>query len=294
MPVIQQRFVYFLLMTSKNNHMDVLDSHHFLQEKLSLQTRKVAAYDLDGHRVWIKAAGPRTPYLLFRLLTIVIRWLGLAPLRPFNNHGSTEAIAIESRRLQNLAALGLPVPQLLAADTGGILIRDLGHPDTQTLNLHQALARCQGGEERLALLRLAMDALAGVHAKGTYLSQAFARNMVFMPDGRLGFIDFEEDPGQDLTLPECQARDVLCLIFSLSLFFTRDDDREQAITLLADYLLLQSAASREASLAAMTRLQWLRGLPANPAFGKDTVRAQATGAIFKGITSRLTSRSVSA
>ncbi|MEL0028820.1 MAG: hypothetical protein VW625_09210 [Perlucidibaca sp.] len=261
--------------------MDSLNPQIFLRDSLQTQARKVASYDLDGRRVWIKAAGPAAPYLLFRLLGRIIRWLGLAPLRPFNNHGGSEAIDIESERLRSLGELGVRVPRLLASTPDGLLIEDLGGADA--VNLHQALTRCPDNDQRLLLLRQAIAAIASVHAKGTYLSQAFARNMVFMADGELGFIDFEEDPGRDLSLPECQARDLLCLIFSVSLFFTDPGSRRQVIPLLTDYLRRQTPACRTGSLKAMRRLAWLRHLPGSPAFGKDTVRAQATGAIFHDI-----------
>jgi len=267
--------------------MDAMTPQQFLQEHLQQQARKVVPYQLHGRRVWVKAAGPSTPWLLFRLLTMIIRWLGLAPLRPINNRGGADAIAIESARLRTLGALGLPVPRLLASQTDGILIEDLGQTSA-SVNLHQALATSQDTASRVSLLQQALDALAQVHVRDSYLSQAFARNMIFMPDGGIGFIDFEEDPGQDLTLAECQARDVLCLIFSVSLFFADADSQRQVLPLFAGYLRRQSADSRAASLTAMRKLGWLRHLPGNPAFGKDTVRAQATGALFKGLADQLT------
>lgn len=267
--------------------MDATTTTHFLEDKLRQQTRKVAAYDLDGNRVWVKTAGPETPYLLFRLLAVIVRWLGLSPLRPLNNHGSTEAIAIESHRLQKLAALELPVPQLLASTESGILIADLCQPSARAMNLHQTMTIRQDPAERLALLRQAVSAINNVHRKGTYLSQAFARNMVFTGNGDIGFIDFEEDPGQDLSLAECQARDLLCFIFSISLLFADSATRAMAIPVFADVLMHQRMETRHVTLKTMGRLAWMRHLPAGELLGKDAARARATGALLHGIMAQL-------
>ena len=60
-------------------------------------------------------------------------------------------------------------------------------------------------------------AIAAVHARGAYLSQAFARNLMHCPDGVIGFIDFEDDPGETLSIAECQARDWLSYLHSTAL-----------------------------------------------------------------------------
>ena len=78
--------------------------------------------------------------------------------------------------------------------------------------LEQAAAN--GPAALLAAWREGLAAIAAVHACGCYLSQAFARNLVLCPDGVIGYIDFEDDPGATLTLAECQARDWLSYLHS--------------------------------------------------------------------------------
>src|SRR5690606_27248956 len=121
------------------------------------------------------------------------------------NPGGTAAIAIEARRLQQLAALGLRVPQLLALESEGLLIADLGEGGRAPLVLNERLeqAAAAGPAALLSAWREGLDAIAGVHARGAYLSQALSRNLMHCPDGQIGFIDFEDDPGARLPLAEC-------------------------------------------------------------------------------------------
>ena len=56
-----------------------------------------------------------------------------------------------------------------------------------------------------------------MHARDAYLSQAFSRNLMHCPDGGIGFIDFEDDPGATLSLAECQTRDWLSYLHSTAL-----------------------------------------------------------------------------
>lgn len=250
----------------------------FLHEKQALQSRKVEAHALDGSRVWLKLAGPGKPFRLFRVLAALMTWLGLGALRPVHGRGGTEAIAIEARRLRELDALGLAVPRLLASTPSSLLLSDLGNAE-DSLNLHQALATATP-ERRQHLIERALAALGQVHRQGGYLSQAFARNLIVMPRDQIGFIDFEEDPRVNLSLADCQARDLLCLIYSVAFFFTSQRERRQLANRLRLHLAGRDPATRATVLSVMRRLQWLRRLPASPRLGKDTLRVQATGALF--------------
>lgn len=253
----------------------------FLRENMAQQSRKVEAHELEGRRVWLKLTGPANPFRLFRVLAAIMTWLGLGALRPVDGRGGAEAIAIEARRLRELRALGLPVPQLLASTPCSLLLSDLGDRET-SLNLHQALAMATP-TARQRLMERALAALDQVHRQGGYLSQAFARNLIVMPDGRIGFIDFEEDPRRNLSLADCQARDLLCLIYSVAFFFTSHRARRQLAGQLQRQLARRDEVARTNVLSVMRRLQWLRHLPASPHLGKDTLRVQATGALFHDI-----------
>ncbi len=191
----------------------------FLLRQMDQQQGNVASYPLNGEQVWLKKAGPRHGLWGYRVLGALARALHLPVLRPVPNLGGEQAIAIEARRLRDLAARGLRVPAVLAQQPGGLLLAHLGRTGQPTPSLGDEIENAlpQGPEAVLALWQEGLQALSYVHATGTSLSQAFARNLVRCPDGTVGYIDFEDDPVAVLPLAHCQARDALCFVHSTAL-----------------------------------------------------------------------------
>ncbi|WP_374601629.1 hypothetical protein [Arenimonas sp.] len=121
------------------------------------------------------------------------------------------ACRTEQAMINRLAALGANVPPVLAVGDRELLLGDLG----PTLAV---VCRAEPDDDkRSRLVQLGLDALADLHARGGYLSQAFARNLT-VRDGCVGFIDLEEDPGTTMSLPAAQARDVLFYAHSTARF----------------------------------------------------------------------------
>jgi len=249
----------------------------FLRHQLTLQQFNVASYQLGEEQVWLKKAGPRHGMWRYRVLSALAGLARLPVLRPVPNLGGAAAIATEARRLRDLAARGLRVPSVLAAQEEGLLIRHLGRPGQPTPSLaHEIeLAMAAGPDAVLALWLQGLQALRYVHATGTGLSQAFARNLVRCPDGTVGYIDFENDPTRALPLAQCQARDALCYVHSTALYLDQGGALEGARTLWADWLAECSPGLQAALASTITRLGWLRHLPASRRWGRDLQRARA-------------------
>ena len=191
----------------------------FLRRQLLLQPGNVASYPLNDEQVWLKKAGPRHGLWGYRALGLLARAARLPLLHPVPNLGGEQAIATEARRLRDLARRGLRVPAVLAQQPEGLLLAHLGRPGQPTPSLGDEIERAMaaGPEVVLALWLEGLQALSYVHATGTSLSQAFARNLVRCPDGTVGYIDFEDDPVAVLPLAHCQARDALCFVHSTAL-----------------------------------------------------------------------------
>ncbi len=256
------------------------DPAAFLARQLPLQTALVARHQFAGGPVWLKRAGPRHGMGRYRVLGAAARLLRLPVLTPVPNRGGRAAIATEVRRLRALAACGVRVPQVLAEAPEGFLMADLGGPhaqDTPSLARELARAEARGPDAVLALWTAGLDTLAGVHARGQCLSQAFARNLVRCPDGQIACIDFEDDPAATLALPVCQLRDALCYVHSTALHLAHSgagDGARQAWRAWA--ALPQYGAPLHALLADTTaRLRWLRHLPADRRYGRDAQRLRA-------------------
>lgn len=185
------------------------DPQSWLREHAQQQRENIARHVLpDGQSAWLRRAGARNPAWRYGVMALVARGLGLDVLRPVPNLGGEAAIATEARRLRDLAARGVLVPQLLAAQTDALLISDVGGE-----NLLVRIS-AQAREGSLQHWQLGLEAIAQAHARGAYLSQAFARNMVIHENGDIAFIDFEDDPGDYLPVIACQCRDWLCYLQS--------------------------------------------------------------------------------
>ena len=249
----------------------------FLLRQLAQQPGNVASYQLNGEQVWLKKAGPRNGLWGYRALGALARALRLPVLRPVPNLGGEPAIATEARRLRDLAARGLRVPEVLAQQPGGLLLAHLGRPDQPTPSLGDEIEQAlpKGPQAVLALWQEGLQALSYVHTTGTSLSQAFARNLVRCPDGTVGYIDFEDDPAAVLPLAHCQARDALCFVHSTALFVVQAGALQPAQAAWQQWLAGCSPGVRRTLEDARMRLGWLRHLPASRRLGRDLQRARA-------------------
>lgn len=249
----------------------------FLRDQYALQTPNVASYRLGSEQVWLKKAGPRHSMARYRVLGLLAWLTRLQVLRPVPNLGGSTAIATEARRLHSLAALGLRVPEVLAQQPEGLLLRHLGRPGeaTPSFDGEMQAASAAGPQAVLARWQEGLAALQAVHARGACLSQAFARNLVRCPDGVLGFIDFEDDPLASLPLALCQARDALCYVHSTALYLREAGALPEARAVWAHWLADQPAALSALLATTAQRLAWLRHLPQDRRWGRDLQRARA-------------------
>ena len=249
----------------------------FLRDQYALQTPNVASYRLGSEQVWLKKAGPRHSMARYRVLGLLAWLTRLQVLRPVPNLGGSTAIATEARRLHSLAALGLRVPEVLAQQPEGLLLRHLGRPGeaTPSFDGEMQAASAAGPQAVLARWQEGLAALQAVHARGACLSQAFARNLVRCPDGVLGFIDFEDDPLASLPLALCQARDALCYVHSTALYLREAGALPEARAVWAHWLAEQPAALGALLVTTAQRLAWLRHLPQDRRWGRDLQRARA-------------------
>jgi len=257
------------------------DYAEFLRIMLPQQTKAVASHRLGSERVWLKKAGPRHGKFRYHLLAAASGALRLDVLAPVPNPGGEAAIAIEARRLRLLGAAGLRVPAVLAQQPDGLLISDLGESGRPPVVLQERLdqAAAAGPASLLTVWREGLAAISIVHARGTYLSQAFDRNLVQCPDGVIGYIDFEDDPGETLPLAECQARDWLSYLHSTAMLVNAASPHAAAAhwhAALAD----ASADVRDRLSLAARRMHWLRHLPAGRRWGRDTQRVRAVAGLL--------------
>jgi len=258
------------------------DATAFLERCLATQTETVQRYPGREQQVWVKRAVPGRPRWAFWLLGMVASAARLPALEPVYNPGGEQSVRTEARRLRELAARGLRVPPVLAELPGGFLMEDLGRPGVQTYSLAEEMRENAAAHpaQVLELFGQGLEATGRVHAVGTCLSQAFARNMVRCPDGVIGYVDFEDDPLASLPMAQCQLRDILCYLYSSAVYLQETGQLEAGRARWQRWLATRNAAVQGLLAQSAQRMRWVRWLPMDRRWGRDLQRVRAAWALI--------------
>ncbi|MDV2470031.1 lipopolysaccharide kinase InaA family protein [Acinetobacter chinensis] len=205
-----------------------------LNQFSSSQNRTVQSYIIKNQKVWLKKASERHSGWVYIPLRWVAALFRLHMLAPVPNKGGMEAILCEISRIKELQKLGIRVPQILAESKSAILLEDAAN-NGQSRQLDQALMAAKNKECRLEIFNQAVAAIQDVHSKNAYLSEAFSRNILVDQKLQFSFIDFETDPGEVLSLRNCQIRDWLCFIFSTA-YRLEENELQEASQFLYEQL----------------------------------------------------------
>lgn len=230
----------------------------FLKDNALKQTESVESYEVNGQKVWLKKAAKRHSTWIYLPLQWFSKLLGLSMLAPVPNQGGEEAISCEVKRILSLKKLGVHAPDVLASQNDAFLLKDASPNGEPVIQLEHALSIQPTTLQRLDLFHKAIDALEDIHLQNSYLSEAFARNILVDTEQNFSFIDFETDPGQYLSLEDCHTRDWLCFIFSTSHRF-EEHELDQAADLLANALKLHPKAFNDICRVGR-KLTWLLAL----------------------------------
>ncbi|MDO5639524.1 MAG: hypothetical protein Q4G28_06600 [Neisseria sp.] len=236
------------------------------------QNTTIARHTLnDGRVVWVRKTGKTIPQWRYTLLGILSKSLNLGALQPVPNPGGRAALKLEARRLRQLGRHHIRIPRLLAEADDGLMFTHIGE--------HTLLHHIENSPERLDYWLQGLRALQSVHNQGQYLSQAFARNMIVCGDGVIGFIDFEDDPGDYLSLERCQSRDYLCYLQSTALWLQKRGQLGEAARLWQQHSAALPAGITAAIHSAVRPMRWMRRLKARR-WGNDTLRLAALAELF--------------
>jgi hypothetical protein len=206
----------------------------------------------QGQPAWLKLSVAQPTAWRYEIQAAAARLLQHAALQPVRPHGGAAGIRNETGRLIALAGAGLQVPQLLAHADHWLLISDLGHTTLESL------IRNTDGDTRLEHWRRGAAYIRQAHRAGQYLSQPFARNLVYSPGRGIGAIDFEDDPITVMPLAQAQIRDWIPYFFSTAIYFS--DRLPLLCAAIGETLADEEAAVREGVASLLRRTAWLRVL----------------------------------
>jgi tRNA A-37 threonylcarbamoyl transferase component Bud32 len=207
--------------------------------------------------VLVKGQRPARPAWRYQLLNGFARAAGLPLLRAAPALGGAQAQQIEVERLRSLQSAGVAVPEVLHVETDFFVQRWLGETRLDALLQH-------ADSEALHWWTIGLRTLIDLHARGQYLSQAFARNFIACGD-TLAMIDFEDDPLQVMSLDQAQARDWLAYLHSSAraLSGRQFQEAEAPAALLRHELANEREPVRQMVAETAQRLAWVLHLPAH-------------------------------
>lgn len=236
--------------------------------------QRLEVCDTAQGKVIVKGQRPMRHPARYQLLNRLARWLGLPFLKAAPLAGGAQAQQTEVARLRALRRAGARVPEVLHVGSDHFVMQWLGRA-------HLGDVLQSGHPGAAALWREAGDELVRLHRAGQYLSQGFARNMIVTDEAgdtpRLaGLIDFEDDPLQVMGLADAQVRDWLAFLHSTLWILPLAPS--EVDTCIDAWLDAESPAVRAGFAQACRRLAWLRVLPRQRRFGRDTVALQAAAA----------------
>jgi tRNA A-37 threonylcarbamoyl transferase component Bud32 len=241
-------------------------SVQLIETSTDWQRDRVAFFDLPEGAVVVKGQRPpRSPWL-FRSLGALSSLARNPVLRPVPSPGGLLAQDIEVRRLAALGNDDVAVPRVLHRTDRYIVMNRVPGLSFQSLVSGQA-------QQALEAVDTALQALCELHRRGHYLSQAFARNLLWS-DSRVYFIDFEDDPLQVMDLIDAQVRDLL--LFMMSAVWNSKAPQEALIEVWRSALARSSPEIASNVRKTVASLVWLRRLPhRRRPWGRDIINVQA-------------------
>lgn len=223
---------------------------HALILELSATARtRVFALTHGGRKLWVKQAGIprlRASVLMQQLLAILF---ALPMLKPPRQASGAAALAAEAAAICQLAAAGMPVPEVIACTERWLVLGDAGRALEADLHgLHDPAERWHRIDSAGALL-------TRLHRAGLWHGGAQIRNFSWHDNGP-GLLDLEDHDLTGMDLAERQARDLLLFLYSLTRYDREDDAprlRGQAV------IMLREASSETCAALArfLRRVDWL-------------------------------------
>jgi tRNA A-37 threonylcarbamoyl transferase component Bud32 len=180
---------------------------------------RVQCLDLPHRRLWIKRHGVKVLPRFVSLQGLAAGLFRVPQFRPSPKLAPDAMQAREIVRMRAFAAAGFCVPAIVYQSKTAMVMEDVG----LTLAQHLKDLRRADPVAHDALLVQAADALGRVHAAGLSHGRPHARDF-FLREGRIGFMDFEEDPASVMPLEMAQARDVFLYFLVVASSAIRPDE----------------------------------------------------------------------
>lgn len=165
--------------------------------------------EVGGATYWVKQPETVRVSVWHTLMGVVSRVLDNNFFRPTLATDPKASLAYEGKRLRELREHGINVPRVIVQEDGYLVLEDAG------ISLSSLLKRkTLTFDEKQALLVHLSHALAELHNRGFYHSRPALRDFTYK-EGKIYFMDFEENPEENLTTQEAIVRDGFLYLHTL-------------------------------------------------------------------------------
>ncbi len=247
------------------------DQLTIIAEQLAHKPDRTQLVEVDGTPVIIKRLGIPLKHWSYPVLDTLACVLCQPMLRAVPTPGSSAAQSIEIARLRALATAGVSVPEVLHVTPHWFAISFLGATSIDQLLRQQA-------EQGLDYWESGLQAILELHRLCQTASQCFARNMIWH-EGKVSFINFEDNPSSVMPMASAQARDWLLYLHSTA--YILDIDAQQITQHFLHYLQQDGSDVQEEVMRAARTFGWLRMLPKqHKPPSRDAMSVQATAQVL--------------
>lgn len=227
--------------------------------------KRVQSVSLTCGTVWIKRHGDKGRNAIVAVQRAVARLLRLPFMRPSPAVNGEGMVARDLRRMDKFARADIPTAAIVYSSGSAIVLSDI----TPTVDERLRTLRKSDHAAYDDLLVFCCAELGRLHAADLCHGRPVPRDM-FVKDGRLGYIDFEEEPEAIMPMPMAQARDLWLFFLQLSdRAFDRKATQDRAYRAWAN-------AAPEAAIAelgklgrSMERFLWFARLIGRFHMGRD-------------------------
>ncbi|CAK7258772.1 MULTISPECIES: serine/threonine protein phosphatase [unclassified Shinella] len=177
---------------------------------LARGARRIERVEMSFGTVWVKRYGAERPVFWSRAQNALALLFRKPFLRPSPQLDRKAMVDREVRRIAAFAAAGLPVPKVLYRSGSALVLSDAG----PTIGAQLGVLKSADPADHDDLLVACAADLGALHAKRLCHGRPHPRDL-FLEGGRVGYMDFEEEPEAVMPLPTAQARDLWLLFLQL-------------------------------------------------------------------------------
>jgi tRNA A-37 threonylcarbamoyl transferase component Bud32 len=246
--------------------------------------RRIRSANVGGRTVWIKSFGAPNRSTGKWLHALASPLLPVAFLRASPRVDAIGQAEREVRKTSAFRQAGFPALDVLYRNGDVLVFGNVGHI------VHDDIRRMAASDPAGAdaLLIACAEALGRAHAAGLVHGRPHPRDM-FADGGRIGFLDFEEEPEASMPLAKAQARDTWLLFQQITMWAKVPDTAGRALAAYRRHAPAAAIAELREMVGFFTRLLGVSSL-FRRLLGRDAQRAVTSTLFLKSALTQAPSR----